>query len=1030
MKLPPNYSFVLRFILHNKNPIGFSFTRNNCKSFKIHKNIVRTFANGHQGSLSTVPQVQFDPLPTNLAEQQKTYLRRMQSYLESNDLSSVVREFINLKNQNIVPTLGIYHVLLKSCAKTSDLQSAIQIINQMYADSHQSFMPTKETYKYFLNVVETSSDHLLTMNALRSIANGQVPLATLDSKSLADLQPMNVDIDLDLWKLILKSVTTAHKIYTTQKMDYFEDVKGLCETFIESFRGPYDEETWRLIIRALGSYPKENDTFQTMLQRIQDEQLLTSALYSEIIWALSRKSNIQLAKTYLDRMISKFNYTPSREAFYAMLSYYADLGRFKTVSNLINMYAPLIKDPQIQMTSQQNLRDLWEFDFSTVLMQAYVQALSKYILSQKRLKDQTDSLLDDIIISRMQKTIEQLDFSKDDFTNSSFYSSWKELVNSLSKQSSTLDSNFPKFHRDHYDLIIRFNIFANQVSPKEFPLDKSLEMLKNMRGEGMEPTFETYRIVLEGYAQSSEFQAADEKFVSLRVEKALEIFDLIKLAGYDVDNINVFQPLLESCLPYNSSRENIVKKPDLTRQQEEKKESYNENISLLRSSLTPKIFEIEKLMKSYKVKHTQASTITLFQQLASVGDYKNMWKRWTKLSLMGYRRNEELYETILRLASKDQIESEYAVNVVRHQMKRENPEVKPTFGIWKELMECCVKCDDGLTIKYLINEINQFIQEGNKLREKTEANINIAIRPNEEDINFKLQMLILETCFKLPELHKEGENLMSQLLETKRKLINFEFWKVILNYLVKNSLTDNSDNFNIHQTWEMFVDWRNEHFGFDKDLSRAFSVSNSPIPFMTTTKSSTKHSPSSNSLNQASSSLEKNITIKLPHPPYRIKDIEIGYIYIKYLIHKKEFTLFREVLNNLVLNFHSLSSPITFDHKSTNPSIDLSLLDLNVLEEFAYISWKQNNFDNLRWLQKNIIDRVNIDSYLNPPKNSIISHNVEAVKLESFKTLSRWLKNCMKMSTVKDKSPSSSTEVIFKSLNHLANITNRKSPRK
>ncbi|CAG8721987.1 11785_t:CDS:2, partial [Dentiscutata erythropus] len=1024
MKLFPNYNFVIRFFLRNKNLVNFSFTRNNYKNFNIHKNIVRTYANGHQGPLSTaptaptVPQVQFDPLSMNLAEQQTTYLRRMQSYLESNDLSSVVREFINLKNQNIVPTLEIYHVLLKSCAKTSDLQSAIQIINQMYSDSHQSFIPTKETYKYFLNVVEASSDHLLTINVLRSIANGQVPLAALDSKtqSLADLRPMNVDIDLELWKLILRSVTTAHKIYTTQKMDYFEDVKGLCETFIESFRGPYDEETWRLIIRALGSFPKENDTFQTMLQRIQDEQLLTSTLYSEIIWALSRKSNIQLAKTYLDRMISKFNYTPSREAFYAMLSYYADLGRFKTVSNLVNIYAPLIKDPQPQTTSRQNLRDLWEFDFSTVLMQAYVQALSKYILNQKKSEDQTDSLLDDIMIPRIQKTIEQLDFSNDNFTNSSFYSSWKELVNSLSKQSSTLDSNFPKFHRDHYDLIVRFNIFANQVSPKEFPLDKSLEMLKNMRGEGMEPTFETYRIVLEGYAQSPEFQAADKKSVSLRVEKALEIFDLIKLAGYDVDNIKVFQPLLESCLLQPSDKENIVKK---TGQQEEKKESYNENISLLRSSLTPKIFEIEKLMKNYKVKHTQASTITLFQQLASVGDYKNMWKRWTKLSLMGYRRNEELYETILRLASKDKIESEYAINVVRHQMKRENPEVKPTFGIWKELMECCVKCEDGLTIKYLINEINQFIQEGNKFRGKTDINIanNVGmlrddanIRPNEEDVNFKLHMLILETCFRLPKLHKEGENLMSQLLETKKKLINFDFWKVVLNYLVKSSLTDSSDNFNIHQTWEMFVDWRNEHFGFDKDLSRAFSVSNSPTPLMTTTKSSIKHSPSPSSLNKSSSSSETSITIKLPHPPYRIKDIEIGYIYIKYLIRKKEFTLFKEVLNNLVLNFHSLSSPITFDHKSTNPTIDFSLLDINILEEFAYISWKQNNFDNLRWLQKNIIDRVNIDSYLNPSKSSVLNHNVESAKLESFKTLSKWLKNCMKMSTAKDNSPSSSTE--------------------
>ncbi|CAG8535003.1 3201_t:CDS:2, partial [Scutellospora calospora] len=799
MKLLKNYNFVLRFFLHKKNPVNLYYAKND---IKIYRGIVRTISNGPQGP---VPQIQFDSLPVNLEERRTTYLSRMQNYLESNDLSSVIQEFINLKNQNIMPTLDIYHILLKACAKSSDLQSAIQIINQMYTDSQQSSIPTKETYKHFLKVVEASSDHLLSINVLKSITNGQVPLDALGSKtpSLADLRPINVDIDLELWKLVLRAMTTTHKIYTTQKMDYFDDVKELCETFIESFRGPYDEETWRLIIRALGSYPKENDTFKMMLQRLQDEQLLSSTLYADIIWALSRKSNIQLAKTFLDRLISRFNYIPSRESFYAMLSYYADLGRFKTVSNLINKYAPLIKDPQYLGTTQQNSSDLWEFNFSTVLMQAYVQALSKHVSSRK-LNDQIDDILEDSMTSKVLKTKEQLDFSNDDdFTNSSFYSSWKELVNSLSKQSfSTLNLDSPKFHRDHYDLIIRFNIFANQINPKEFPLDKSLEVLKDMRGEGMEPTFETYRILLEGYAKSPEFQALDEKSVGLRVEKALEIFDMIKLAGYDVDSIQVFQPLLESCLPQLNNNQKIG---NLTEQQEKKKESYDENISLLRSSLTPKIFEIEQLMKNFKVKHTQTSTITLFQQLASVGDYKNMWKRWTKLSLMGYRRNEELYETILRLASRDKIESEYAINVVRHQMKRENPEVKPTIGIWKELMECCVK---------YVNIVN---------------NVGTSKKSKEEDIiNFKLQMLILETCFKLPELHKEGENMMNQILETKSKLINFEFWEVVLNYLVKNFLIDNSDDFNIHQTWEMFIDWRNEHFGFDKELSRAFSVSYSP----------------------------------------------------------------------------------------------------------------------------------------------------------------------------------------------------------
>ncbi|CAG8453761.1 12046_t:CDS:2 [Acaulospora morrowiae] len=1019
----------------------------------------KSFSTRTQKEISHVSAITPTQPDSNLnGTEQATYLKRMQEFLSANDLSSVTKEFIELKNNNVAPNLEIYHILLKACHLTADLPSAIEIIKQMHNASKETSLPIKETYKLLLNVVAASSDHTLAISIVKSIANGQIPLVHQRSILRENSDPLEFEVDLEMWKLMLSAITTPHKLYGTRNMEYFEEVKNLGEMFLELHKRPFDKETWRLLIRSLGSYPKKSENFDLALKSLQ-EHSITPELYSEIIWALSRKSKVEEAMIYLDQLISDFGYIPSREPLYALTSYYADLGEYQETDYLIKNYAKLIKSEGQQPGKQEN----WEINFMTVLMQAYVQALRKKTSPQ----EPNANYRNVIPIVMREESVDY--FSKKYFTKSPFYLSWKNLMESVKKPDST-------FCRDHYDLIIRFNVLANRIDSTEFPLENCLQMIRSMRGNGMDPSFETYKFLLEGYSRS-EFDGTSVQ----RVEKALEIFEMIRLAGYDVDNLQVFQPLLDSCLP------NVKFETDRQTERDHrirKKDKGVENISLLHEPSVPKIFEIEKLMKNLKVIHNQKSIMTILEYLGGTGNYTNMWRRWTEISLMGYRRGELLYETILRLASRDFTESEYAINVVRHQMVRETPPVEPTFGIYFQLFECCLKCNDILTIRELIEEIKN-IQFGKTNVEHWKSNeddgsdggggagffgVN-SLRISKED-QLKLQALVLNTCFKFPVLHKDGEELARNVLEHRKDLIDFEFWRLLLGYYTEQNSSK------VQETFETFVDWRNYRCGFKKlDMVEKEHEENADTVVdyhlgVTPQSEWDGKDNTSGTLNPSTVDFSKIRNIRLPIPPFTLKDIGIINIYGKNLIRAGNFSLTKEILTDIVSNFEispkSTKSQVSLGQTTTTSlitKIDSKIIDMNILKEFAYLTFKQNKLDELRWLEKSILNKIDFSSKsltstsdslsLSTAYSSFLSNDQrEFAKKKDFEILSRWISKCLKASPssshpispsrrnrgmINDKSPaaehpasytsyvdllpsegSTSTDAMLKSLNYLA----------
>ncbi|CAB4374439.1 unnamed protein product [Rhizophagus irregularis] len=650
-------------------------------SYSTHEHILNSAANNilllHD--ISTTPEI------TSQVDKAQIHLERMKNFLDTNNLEAVTKEFIDLKEKNILPTLEIYHILLQMCHKASDLNSALEIFSQIYNDTTKSSIsPTKETYKYLLDVVEVSSDHFLSLHVLKSIVNGQIPF--IKSSKIA-YKNLNIKLDLDMWNSIFRSLTTSHKLYSTSDLNYFKEVKELSEIFLNSNPNYHNftEETWRLIIRALGTYPGPCKKFDEILQKIQslEQTVMTPTIYSELIWALSRKSLVDLAIKNLDKLILQYNYIPSREPLYILLSYYADLGDYQEAEYLINKYFKFITIHEQSESSQQKS---WQFNFSTILMKAYVQALHKEISFRiKNLEEQIKK--NTSLITSKENMNNPLNYlTKDNFTQSSFYVSWKKLLNEVKLSNS-------KYNKDHFELTIRFHILSNQINHQEFPLNEALNMIYEMKGDGIEPTFETFKILLEGHANSPEYNSSKQTLQ--RIENTLGIFNMMKSFGYDMNNIEIFQTLLDSCIPKYERFTDIDFKP-------------------IRLKIKEKIKHINNLIKIHKAKHNQKSMLTLLELYGCIHSFSEMRHIWFDMFLSGYHRNLNFYKTFIKASSQNIRESTYCLDVLRHQMSKEYPPVYPDLETYNLLLKCCIKCDDLITKKQITNHIMKHYSSSQK----------------------------------------------------------------------------------------------------------------------------------------------------------------------------------------------------------------------------------------------------------------------------------------------------------------------------
>ncbi|RGB33256.1 hypothetical protein C1646_704836 [Rhizophagus diaphanus] len=310
-------------------------------------------------------------------------------------------------------------------------------------------------------------------------------------------------------------------------------------------------------------------------------------------------------------------------------------------------------------------------------MKAYVQALHKEI--SFRIKNLEEQIKKNTSLITSKETMNNpLNYlTKDNFTQSSFYVSWKKLLNEVKLSNS-------KYNKDHFELTIRFHIFSNQINHQEFPLNEALNMIYEMKGDGIEPTFETFKILLEGHANSPEYNSSKQTLQ--RIENTLGIFNMMKSFGYDMNNIEIFQTLLDSCIPKYERFTDIDFKP-------------------IRLKIKEKIKHINNLIKIHKAKHNQKSMLTLLELYGCIHSFSEMRHIWFDMFLSGYHRNLNFYKTFIKASSQNIRESTYCLDVLRHQMSKEYPPVYPDLETYNLLLECCIKCDDLITKKQITNHI-------------------------------------------------------------------------------------------------------------------------------------------------------------------------------------------------------------------------------------------------------------------------------------------------------------------------------------
>ncbi|CAG8438390.1 14010_t:CDS:2 [Ambispora leptoticha] len=859
---------------------------------------------GTYGSKTSRPVfIDNDPEKTP-QDKQVYYVTRMKTLIARSQKSKLAIEFIKMKNDKSIQSYQFYNTLLQSCVNAANLDIALFIIKQMYTSWESDGIPvapTKETYKILLEAVFNSKDYYLSLYIAKALINRRVPFLNKErdtsDTAIRDLPISHVVCDTELWQYILRALTSSKKLYsfwavlspfsTREKIPDFKEVEEITRQFLETTPKPFSTETWRVIIRGMGAYQRGGPEFVDFLQLVRTDIPINPEIGTEIIWALARKGLVREALRYISQAISKFGPRPlsSKEPIYALSSFCANKGNVNRTKELLSMMHLWVND--------WALKKKWvELSKIKIMMRAYLQALANEVtLHMNPDKDKR-------VVSRFSTDPDDPAAKGESLIDSQFYKSWKELLAKLS----TLE----KSDRENIDLIIQFQVFANLLNHKSFPMKTAMETLKNMREkEVLQPEFNTFKIVLEGFANSPEFSShnVQDQNQKLRIEYALEVFEMMKSYGYEVDKLETFRPLLQACLPpferktskYIDSWGPLVG-------------TENDIVWKKPQKPIPRIFEIEKMIDDSKLPIDYELISTLLEQLSSAGLFKTMWKRWSDLATSGIRRHEKLYETVFYAAAVDYSEAQYAINVVRNQMSREVPPVIPTLEIYTAMLQCCVRINDT----YNITEITQIMQ---RIIDKT----------HNPRVQSKWYVPIVNAYLHNPELAPQGKLLVSQLLRNDGMLC-FPLWRTLMYYYNDTHL----DLKSAKHTFEAYVDWRerNKRFLFDSEKRVGIDMG-------TTSRNLSPELP----------------LIKFPSSPLYTKDTQIINLYTQIAIRCGNFSIARQLLTSYVAHY---------EHQQAQ---DIAFVDIETLKEFAYLAWRKQQMNEMQWLLEKYQSFSNNDSF-------------------------------------------------------------------
>ncbi|RUS33699.1 hypothetical protein BC938DRAFT_484327 [Jimgerdemannia flammicorona] len=786
------------------------------------------------------------PLKTGF-ESVQLYAARMKQHLDNGNIAGVFAEYASLSSENIQPSLEVYHTFLKGCVANLNFSKAVEAVERLQADSrHASAVtPIQEIYSLLLKVAS------LDFHAVDDIAK----VAEWFHDASRSPLPPEILSDIEAWNKILKASLKLGSSYRRNELVPL------------SYRTCLSRS-----VRKANGILRRIDQLEKYKRNLAEPQMPPSSQITELLALSFASAGFQAKSEEILRQAASQGYTPSNDFWYTLARNHAYQGNLPEVKQ--------IADENVTRQNSDAIAVDAKSLFLPVLTLAHKVALEKYVIEFASEVGVTGL---NRRLSRVEQRVQPL------------HDSYRELTGEISRADAAL------LGTQTYNLMIEYNILANRINHQQFPMSTTEDIFTEMQTRGLQLDFGTFFNLMRGYARTHEF---DTRLGNVRLDKALQVLQRMENAGVNTNHQSIFQVLFEACLPhnaqYNSDNFHLRRKLSGVWAKPHNAQYNSDNFHLRRKLsgvwakplktlyVDPRIFDIERIMRDSKVSHDRITLKTLFTCLGVSGQYHALWNRWREMQFKGIHRNVGLYQRIFALCSLDVDQARYALTVVRHQMARETPPVRISWGIYESLLDCCIASQDVVTAREVIEAMKVDIFPANKQLHADSRKV----WPHDDSPLFYTPLI--RACFLIRGLENEGFRLLEEAAQRDVKYDNF-LWTEVISYLVHAGV----DHGKVQEIFNEFV------------MSRFERTAKIPIPVA-----------------------ECAPIVPFPSGPYTTTDTRIIDLYLTSLLRSQNLSVLRDVF----ATYAEQSQELYVTRDTVRGFIDLAINERNVEDAKWFIN--------------------------------------------------------------------------------------------
>lgn len=392
---------------------------------------------------------------------------------------------------------------------------------------------------------------------------------------------------------------------------------------------------------------------------------------------------------------------PSIRPFTALARQHAKRGNYEAIIADEKLWAT---KGQRDATTEENRVELLA-DLQRSSLEASAVALDRLVKTISRTcKDrQSDTLPDQVLVGMAAPTqLNRYQYSEATF----LWARSQDAFAAIPKSGLTAED---------YDQLMRISTRLNLLLPKRCPLqDHALNLLTEMKQQGLQPLKSTYVTLMETMARTREFGASREDgSVTQRVMKVFE--EMTGQAGYAAESPKDFLPLLESCFGMYSHSPFVAGQWMYSNQLYPVSMDALKTVEdMMRKSLSSKALSATTQDDnnnkdaeggvSVQQYHDRDTIANVLAGLAHGDQVEEIWERWDDLALQGVERDAMLYQTVIGASHGQEKMARYVLRKVRYDMLREEPAIAMTPEIFEGLLNCCIRVQDATSARSLISQ--------------------------------------------------------------------------------------------------------------------------------------------------------------------------------------------------------------------------------------------------------------------------------------------------------------------------------------